>query len=61
MSVGGGVAVRCISQAGGCIDSDTQGILVLNPVDQGVVGATVQGVALDHWSTGGWAEDDHTL
>lgn len=53
-AVGGGAAGRRVSQAGGCVDCDAHGILVLNPGDQGAVGDTVQGVVLYHWSAGGW-------
>lgn len=41
-----------ISHTGSCIDHDSHGILILNPGDQSLVGATVQWVVLDYWSTG---------
>ncbi len=50
-----------MSQAGGGVDCDAHGILILNPGDPGVVGDTVQGVVLDERSAGGWVGYSHTL
>lgn len=55
-AVGGRAAGCRVSQAGGRIDGDAHGILVLSPSDPGVVGDTVQGVFLDHRSTGSWTQ-----
>lgn len=41
-----------MSQAGGRTDCDTNSVFVLSPVDYSAVGATVQAVVLDQWSTG---------